>query len=134
VSDNKFQGESHTCVCIFATTFLHICYNIFTFAGELPKELGKLINLTHLNVAWNSIGGELYIPTYMRVVLLLLFELARVPGRVPKELADLTKLTTLYLHPGNTDLQVPDGAPTDSDGDMYYDDRKKVAAFQACLK
>ena len=56
-----------------------------------------------------------------------------VPGRVPKELADLTNLTDLYLH-GNTDLQVPDDAPTDSDGDMYYVDREAVAAFQACLK
>ena len=36
------------------------------FAGELPKELGKLINLTFFNVADNSIGGELYVPAYMR--------------------------------------------------------------------
>ena len=58
---------------------------------------------------------------------------ARRPlGRVPKELAGLTKLTTLLLH-GNQ-LQVPEGAPTDSGGDMYYTSREKVAAFQAFLK
>ena len=38
----------------------------YCFAGELPKELGKLINLTHFNVAGNSIGGELYVSAYMR--------------------------------------------------------------------
>ena len=56
-----------------------------------------------------------------------------VPGRVPKELAKLANLTTLYLH-RNEGLQVPEGAPLGSDGNMYYDDREKVAAFQACLK
>ena len=56
----------------------------------------------------------------------------RPPGRVPKELAGLTKLTTLQLH--NNKLQVPEGAPTDSDGDMFYHGREEVAAFQAHLK
>jgi hypothetical protein len=44
----------------------------------------------------------------------------------------LTKLTTLQLHENK--LQVPEGAPTDSDGDMYYNSREEVAAFQTCLK
>ena len=48
------------------------------------------------------------------------------------ELAGLTKLTTLHLHYNK--LQVPEGAPKDSDGDMFYEGREKVAAFQACLK
>ena len=48
----------HTCA---------VCYaNIFTFAGELPKELGKLANLTFFDVSRNLIGGKLYVPTYMR--------------------------------------------------------------------
>ena len=52
-------------------------------------------------------------------------------GRVPKELANLTNLGSLSLY-GNQ-LQMPDGAPTDSDGDMDYRSRGAVAAFQACL-
>ena len=55
-----------------------------------------------------------------------------VPGRVPKELASLTNLATLYLA-GNDDLQVPGGAQT-SNGGMMYRDREAVAGFQACLK
>ena len=49
--------SQHTCVVCFA--------NIFTFAGELPKELGKLVNLETFSVAGNSIGGGLYVPAYM---------------------------------------------------------------------
>ena len=52
-------------------------------------------------------------------------------GRVPKELANLTNLVNLSLY--ENQLQVPDGAPLDSDGDMDYDSREAVAAFQACL-
>ena len=52
-------------------------------------------------------------------------------GRVPKELANLTNLMNLSLY-GNQ-LQVPDGAPLESDGDIGYDSRDAVAAFQACL-
>ena len=55
-----------------------------------------------------------------------------VSGRVPKEFANLTNLANSNLY-GNQ-LQVPGGALTDSDGDMIYDSREKVAAFQACLK
>ena len=55
-----------------------------------------------------------------------------VPGRVPKELAKLINLTTLSLH-NNEGLQVPEGAPLNSNGDMCYDNRENVAAFQVCL-
>ena len=41
----------HTCVCAFA--------DIFTcFAGELPKELGDLVNLTDLYLDDNEFQGE----------------------------------------------------------------------------
>ena len=44
--------------CMFADTFT-------CFAGELPKELGKLAKLTYFDVSGNSIGGELYVPYYI---------------------------------------------------------------------
>ena len=56
-----------------------------------------------------------------------------MPGRIPKELANLSKLTGPYLH-RNEDLQVLEGAPTDKDGDVYYTSREEVEAFQKCLK
>ena len=56
-----------------------------------------------------------------------------VPGRVPKDLAKLTNLTTLYLHE-NKELHVPEGAPLYPSVGMAYESREAVAAFQACLK
>ena len=41
----------------------------FTFVGELPKELGKLVNLTDLDLSYNEkIHGELYIPSYIHTL------------------------------------------------------------------
>ena len=82
------------------------------FSGNVPVELGQLVNLKELDLRVNKLTGALwYVPSYHTTDSLLIWLLLRVPT-----------------------LQVPDGAPTDSDGDMYYDDREKVAAFQACLK
>ena len=44
---------------------------------------------------------------------------------------NLTNLEFLSLHGNN--LQKPNGCPTDSDGDMFYDSKEKVAAFLRCL-
>ena len=44
---------------------------------------------------------------------------------------NLTNLVYLSLY-GNQ-LRVPDDAPLDSSGAMYYINREAVAAFQACL-
>ena len=55
-----------------------------------------------------------------------------VSGRVPKELAKLANLRTLYLYK-NESLQVPEGAPLHSSVGMAYESREAVAAFQAFL-
>ena len=47
-----------------------------------------------------------------------------VPGRVPKELANLTNLTALVLFE-NKDLRVPVGAPTEKDGEMFHFDQSR---------
>ena len=108
------------------------------FEGGIPAEWGSLTNLKKLNVMKCGLDGKpLSIRTEYLCFVLIFFDfqvLCRgvVPGRVPKELAKLANLTTLYLHK-NEGLQVPEGAPLDFDGDMHYDDHEKVAAFQVCL-
>ena len=44
---------------------------------------------------------------------------------------NLTNLECLNLY--DNSLQKPNGCPTDSDGDMYYDNKEQVAAFLRCL-
>ena len=43
------------------------------FAGELPKELGNLINLKTLWLFNNRLQGTLYVPTYMRCMFTDIF-------------------------------------------------------------
>ena len=44
---------------------------------------------------------------------------------------NLVNLERLYLNPNS--LQEPRGCPKDSNGDMRYSDKEKVAAFLRCL-
>ena len=44
---------AYMCLCVLLT--FPSC-----FAGQLPKELGKLAKLTFFNICENSIEGELY--------------------------------------------------------------------------
>ena len=62
--DGKSCMFQHICVVLLLT--FHRC-----FAGELPKELGNLVNLTHLWLNENEFQGELYVPSYMRLCVLL---------------------------------------------------------------
>ena len=52
--------SQHTCA---------VCVAEFFFTGELPKELGNLVNLIELYLYMNKFQGELYVPAYMRCML-----------------------------------------------------------------
>ena len=93
------------------------------------------MKLTWFDVADNKLQGLLSTRHEIHIFLIFvgLLSCAAAPGCVPNELANLSNLANLQLH-NNPFLRIPGGAPLDSDGDMYYDGRDKVAAFQACLK
>ena len=65
----------------------------FAFAGELPKELGKLVNLEVFSVRDSKLEDELYVPAYMRRMFADIFTF--FAGELPKELGDLINLTVL---------------------------------------
>ena len=60
---------------MFHHTYAFVCFaNIPPFcAGELPKELGNLVNLTTLYLFNNEFRGELYVLSYMCLCVLLTF-------------------------------------------------------------
>ena len=59
------------------------------FAGQLPKEFGKLVNLKEFNVYGNNIEGQLSIRSE-RLRILLTFTFSA--GELPKELGELANL------------------------------------------
>ena len=67
-----------------------LTFHPFFFAGELPKELGNLANLTQLWLSSNEFQGELYVRTYMRCMFA---DISLFAGELPKELGKLINLT-----------------------------------------
>ena len=71
---------------------MRLCVLLTPFcAGELPKELSNLVNLTKLLLRGNQFRGELYVPTYTRCMLCS--NVHFFAGELPKELGQLTNLT-----------------------------------------
>ena len=65
VSSKGLKGECALCVEPSIHAFVRSA-GIFTyFAGELPKELGNLINLTLLYLNNNKFRGASYFPAHM---------------------------------------------------------------------
>jgi len=61
----------------------------------LPKELGKLINLTYLSLGFNQLTGAIVVPIIPHNELAS--NLASVSGNIPVELGQLVNLKGLGL-------------------------------------
>ena len=130
VSSNKIEGQ------LSIRTELHQLASNLTLSctGVIPAELRQLVNLTQLWLQGNQLTGESSAPVLSGSACFVdLDQNCVASGRVPKKLANLANLTRLYLH-GNKEIQVPEGAPLHFSGEIAYESREAVAAFQACLK
>ena len=86
----------------FAKSLGNLAHN-HQLSGEIPGELGNLLNLTSLDLANNQLSGE--IPGELgNLVNLTSLELSRnqLSGEIPGELGNLVNLEYLYLY--NTQL------------------------------
>jgi uncharacterized protein (TIGR02145 family) len=87
----------------------NVCYNIqetthlelHNISGEIPSEIGNLINLTYLNIEGNSnnqLIGEIPHEIGNLVNLTgLCLELNQLSGEIPSEIGNLVNLETLWL-------------------------------------
>ncbi len=75
----------------YKVTEIYICYLQLT--GEIPKEIGKLINLEYLSLRDNQLTGEIpkEIGKLMNLKYLWL-DGNQLTGEIPKEIGKLTKL------------------------------------------
>ena len=82
----------HTCI---------LCLLTFHFAaGELPKELGNLVNLTLLYLCSNAFQGKSYAPTHMHCMFTDI--LSSFTGELPKQLPVSLVVLNLGDSFGNT--------------------------------
>ena len=99
----KLWGE---CYNIETTTELYLGFTQLT--GEIPPEIGNLVNLTTLDLHLNQLTGE--IPSEMwNLTNLTFFHLGynQLTGEIPPEIGNLTNLTYLRLSDNQLTGEIP---------------------------
>ena len=79
-------------------------------SGEIPSELGKLDFLSYLSLSRNQLSGE--IPSEMgsiRDLIALNLSNNRLSGEIPPELGKLRRLAYLYLNDNQLTGEIPSG-------------------------
>ena len=97
-------------------------------SGEIPFSLGHLDSLEELWLSSNALSG--FIPktiAKLKQLKQLRLDHNNLVGEVPPQLRRLDKLEYLMLH--ENDLHIPDGAPLDDGGEMYYPTQATTQAF-----
>lgn len=94
------------CYNIQSTTILNLYESNLT--GEIPPEIGDLINLTYLNLFYNQLTGE--IPSEIgQLVNLnhLKLDENQLSGQIPSEIGNLINLNILHLDGNNLSGEIP---------------------------
>ena len=98
-------------------TELHLDFN--QLSGEIPEELGSLVNLQYLFLSENQLSGE--IPTELgnlaNLQELYLSE-NQLSGEIPGELGSLTNLQELYLSGNRLTRCLPEGLREIQESDL----------------
>ena len=94
------------CYNIEETTVLNLSNSGLT--GEIPSEIGTLINLTYLNLYSNQLTGE--IPPEIGNLTNLTYldlQMNQLSGQIPSEIGDLYNLIILHLNDNNLSGEIP---------------------------
>ena len=93
------------CYSIYETS-LNLAHSGLT--GEIPSEIGDLINLTYLNLYSNQLTGE--IPSEIGNLINLTYldlQMNQLTGQIPSEIVNLINLIFLHLNKNNLTGEVP---------------------------
>ena len=94
------------CYNIQNTTTIELSNNGLT--GEIPPEIGDLINLIYLNLYSNELSGE--IPSEIGSLVNLAYldlQMNQLTGQIPLEIGNLSNLYLLHLNENNLTGYVP---------------------------
>ena len=95
------------CYNIETTIYLNLFNNQLT--GEIPPEIGNLINLEELHLGGNQLTGEIP-PEIGNLTNLWYLELHgnQLTGQIPSEIGNLVNLTFLHLDNNNLSGEIPE--------------------------
>ncbi|XP_024370975.1 uncharacterized protein [Physcomitrium patens] len=84
-------------------------YGISSFGGTIPREIGKLVNLTHLDLRDNNFTGTIP-PELGNLVLLegMFLSNNQLTGRIPREFGRLGNMVDLHLFQNRLDGPIPE--------------------------
>tara|TARA_R100000655_G_scaffold110038_1_gene167136 strand:+ start:4381 stop:8826 length:4446 start_codon:yes stop_codon:yes gene_type:complete len=94
------------CYNIQTTTILDLSNNQLT--GEIPPEIGNLINLTSLKLGYNQLSGDIPIEIWSLINLnYLSLTDNQLSGTIPSQIGNLVNLTALFLNMNQLTGEIP---------------------------
>lgn len=98
VADNRLGGLLPRCIGNFSTTIKGLFFGDNLIIGEIPREIGNLVNLEILVMDYNSFSGAIPIDMEnLQNLTLLSFSSNNLSGVIPSFLQKMKRLLKLYL-------------------------------------
>ncbi|KAF7849490.1 hypothetical protein BT93_L0731 [Corymbia citriodora subsp. variegata] len=108
VLENKFGGMLPLCIGNFSAILEVLTLSSNTISGEIPREIGNLVNLQILQIDYNLLSGP--IPSHLgNLSNLAVLTLADnyLSGIIPSSLQNMQNLISLYLDRNNFEGPIP---------------------------
>ncbi|KAF8030736.1 LOW QUALITY PROTEIN: hypothetical protein BT93_D0043 [Corymbia citriodora subsp. variegata] len=108
IDKNRLGGALPKCIGNFSSALLTFSVGMNLMFGEIPGEIGNLLNLQRLNMYLNQFSGE--VPSnFGNLQNLAILQLGNnnLRGTIPTPLGNLTELTRLSLYHNNFHGQIP---------------------------
>ncbi|XP_056162808.1 probable LRR receptor-like serine/threonine-protein kinase At3g47570 [Syzygium oleosum] len=108
IHQNEFGGVLPKCIGNLSTTLTKFSVSDNQIFGEIPEEIGNLVNLERLFMSHNQLSGA--VPSNLgnlRNLAILVLGDNNLAGTIPSSLGSLTKLIILYLSGNNFHGTIP---------------------------
>ena len=99
--------------------------NPYNLSGEIPPEIGNLVNLTYLNLSGNQLSGSIPSELWSLINLTYLnLGVNQLTGTISTEISNMRNLTGLYLNDNQFTGEIPE-----SICNLNLDDNSTQLAF-----
>jgi len=133
LDDNQLTGEIPPEIGnLIDLTYLNLRSNQLT--GEIPEEIENLTNLTYLGLYSNQLTGEIppEIGNLTNLTYLGLYS-NQLTGEIPPEIGNLTNLTGLYLFSNQLSGVIPEEICNQGDSTPSVENNQLCPPYPECI-